>query len=265
MIIKAVFEPTVSDPYGYVFVTYDIVNNKYYCGNHKAKKFDPTHYGSGVMLENVLRLYHSSNFTCVPIDWAKSQQELCAKYGKWVKHYDAHHDPQWYNKSSSRGCIESAMERRRREYGEGVVLAFLGLCCIPFRSKSALQVLMYMMNNMDDCNYVDFSEQEWADTLEMSPKTLHKAIQELLDADFCRPDNILYGNFCNPKCSGYVVNPLVCYINAAKSYSAYDKADRNYAYIHNHRMMKQICDAERKEYASEMKKQNSVVRTPIKS
>ena len=51
MLIQAIWEPNVKNPYGYIYVTRDLAENKYYCGKHRASTFDTSYYGSGTLLK----------------------------------------------------------------------------------------------------------------------------------------------------------------------------------------------------------------------
>ena len=46
------FIADVPNPYGYVYVTTNLVTGKRYCGKHKSSKYDPSYLGSGVLLKH---------------------------------------------------------------------------------------------------------------------------------------------------------------------------------------------------------------------
>lgn len=47
--------------YGYIYRTINLINNKFYIGQHKSPVFDPTYYGSGKILSNKLKAYYEIN------------------------------------------------------------------------------------------------------------------------------------------------------------------------------------------------------------
>lgn len=97
MKITPIWTPNVSEPYGYVYVTYNRVEDKYYCGKHKSSTFDTSYYGSGVLLKKAMGTQPIEDFVCVPIDWADSAKDLHEKEIYWIKYYNAVNDPKWYN------------------------------------------------------------------------------------------------------------------------------------------------------------------------
>ena len=56
-------EPTVVDPYGYVYVTTNIVTGKKYVGMHEGKKHDLKYFGSGTYLLKAIGKYGIENFS----------------------------------------------------------------------------------------------------------------------------------------------------------------------------------------------------------
>ena len=99
MEIHAVPEPNVKQPYGYIYITYDITNHRYYCGKHKSSAFDTSYYGSGTLMKKALQMYPRSNFVVIPIDWAETAEELSQKEIQWIQYYNAIEDIHWYNLS----------------------------------------------------------------------------------------------------------------------------------------------------------------------
>ena len=70
--------------YGYVYITTDLKTHKMYVGKKEKSCFDPTYFGSGVLL---LKSFHHrpNDFVCKPIDWADSKDELNTKERYWIE------------------------------------------------------------------------------------------------------------------------------------------------------------------------------------
>ena len=62
MDIVAIWEPNVRHPYGYVYVTRDLAENKCYCGKHKSEVFDTSYYGSGTLLKKSMSVHKLEDF-----------------------------------------------------------------------------------------------------------------------------------------------------------------------------------------------------------
>jgi group I intron endonuclease len=61
--------------YGYVYKTTNLVNNKFYIGQHVGS-FNSTYYGSGTLLSRALKKYGKKNFTVELICPVSSKKEL---------------------------------------------------------------------------------------------------------------------------------------------------------------------------------------------
>ena len=63
-------------PYGYIYLTENLINGRCYIGQHKAKVFDKIYKGSGKLLTQAFKKYGRGNFISQPIAWANSKEEL---------------------------------------------------------------------------------------------------------------------------------------------------------------------------------------------
>lgn len=82
------YEPTVENPYGYIYLTTDSKTHRFYIGKKETNKFDKTYFGSGTLLVKALNVRPDA-FTCKPIDWALNKQELNEKEQYWIKFCEA--------------------------------------------------------------------------------------------------------------------------------------------------------------------------------
>jgi len=62
-------------PYGYIYKTINITNNKFYFGQHKGK-FKPNYFGSGKIIKSAINKYGKENFIVDPIVFANNKDEL---------------------------------------------------------------------------------------------------------------------------------------------------------------------------------------------
>lgn len=63
-------------PYGYIYITINLINFKTYIGQHKATKHDKKYYGSGIAITRALRKYGRKNFINRVLCWCYSKHEL---------------------------------------------------------------------------------------------------------------------------------------------------------------------------------------------
>lgn len=63
-------------PYGYVYLTTNLINNKKYVGVHKSSCFDENYKGSGKILWRAISKYGWENFKTEIIKWCYSKEEL---------------------------------------------------------------------------------------------------------------------------------------------------------------------------------------------
>ena len=87
----------VDKMYGYIYMTTNKVNNKKYIGMHKSEKFDETYFGSGKKFYEDFKKYGKSNFDCIMIDTADTENELCEKEIYYIEKYNAVESNEFYN------------------------------------------------------------------------------------------------------------------------------------------------------------------------
>ena len=97
IIVQSQFESNLSCPYGYIYRTTNLINNKKYIGQHTKSEFDRNYYGSGKTLLKAIKKYDKKNFIVEPIDWAKCDEELNQKEMYWIEMFDAVESEDYYN------------------------------------------------------------------------------------------------------------------------------------------------------------------------
>ena len=77
--------------YGYIYLTENKTNHKWYVGQHHWEHpgIDSKYYGSGTRLLLAMNKYGKENFTCIPIDLAYSKEELNEKEIWWIAYFRA--------------------------------------------------------------------------------------------------------------------------------------------------------------------------------
>lgn len=59
--------------YGYIYLTTNLINNKIYVGQHKAKKFSDKYLGSGVNIRKAINKYGKQSFKVQLLEWCETQ------------------------------------------------------------------------------------------------------------------------------------------------------------------------------------------------
>ena len=88
------------EPYGFIYLTTNLVNGKKYIGQHKIQKcgVDRDEYlGSGVLLTRAIKKYGRENFKREVLDFANNSDELNSKEEYYISFYDAVSRNDFYN------------------------------------------------------------------------------------------------------------------------------------------------------------------------
>lgn len=84
--------------FGYIYKTTNLVNNKIYIGQHKAKKFEGLHYiGSGKLILEAIEKYGKQNFKIDLLCECENQQELDEKEIYYISEYKSNDRNIGYN------------------------------------------------------------------------------------------------------------------------------------------------------------------------
>ena len=87
-------------PYGYIYITTNLINGKRYIGQHKSSKFHSSYKGSGKILKQAIEKYGKENFSTEVLEWCFSRDELAEREKYWIMLYDATSNNDWYNITS---------------------------------------------------------------------------------------------------------------------------------------------------------------------
>lgn len=97
IIVPRVFQPTVKNPYGYIYITTNLINHRKYVGRHKYLGSEGNYKGSGTALQNAFSFYGKYNFISEPIDWAEDKDTLNDKELWWIEFLGCVEDEIYYN------------------------------------------------------------------------------------------------------------------------------------------------------------------------
>lgn len=89
--------------YGYIYKTTDLKTNSVYIGQHtnhyvrKYQKIDPNYYGSGKIIQNIIKKHGTSSLTCEILEWCADREELNRREIFYIKQYKNEHGESCYN------------------------------------------------------------------------------------------------------------------------------------------------------------------------
>ena len=91
----------IEEPYGFVYITTNLINGKKYIGRCKMQTTRPNawkyYLGSGVILENAIKKYGRENFSKNIISFAYSEEELNKQEIELIEFFNATVDDNYYN------------------------------------------------------------------------------------------------------------------------------------------------------------------------
>lgn len=82
--------------FGYIYLITDTLHNKQYVGQRRGYKLDEQYYGSGRIIQNLIKKYGTSIFKREIVDYASSQEELSRKEVEFIERYNTLY-PNGYN------------------------------------------------------------------------------------------------------------------------------------------------------------------------
>jgi group I intron endonuclease len=104
----------MSNTYGYIYKTTNLVNGKSHIGQHKSVDWDYNYIGSGVLLKRAIKKYGIENFSCFPLMWAWNKDEL----NKLEIEYIAHYRPEYNIAKGGEGFTGSHSDKTRMKMSE---------------------------------------------------------------------------------------------------------------------------------------------------
>lgn len=90
----------ISERYGYIYLTENLINGKLYIGQHKfvnKSGIDSDYIGSGVMLYRAIDKYGRDNFKCTLLEYCSSSEELNEREKYWISLFDGTKSSLFYN------------------------------------------------------------------------------------------------------------------------------------------------------------------------
>lgn len=96
-LVEEVRERTVSEPYGFVYITINMVNGKKYLGQRKFSDGWEDYLGSGKMFKQAVEKYGKENFKRVIVQFCYSEEELNDVEYKLSVDLNAVKSKDWYN------------------------------------------------------------------------------------------------------------------------------------------------------------------------
>lgn len=85
------------EPYGFIYITTNMINGKKYIGQKKYMKHWENYLGSGVILRNAINKYGRDNFKREIIEDCITKEDLDRKEKYWISFYDATNNKNFYN------------------------------------------------------------------------------------------------------------------------------------------------------------------------
>ncbi len=87
----------VEEPYGFIYVTTNMINGKRYLGRRKFSEDWRWYYGSGAIFKKAMKKYGKENFKRDIIDIAYSEDELNQKEYEYSIFFNVVESDDWYN------------------------------------------------------------------------------------------------------------------------------------------------------------------------
>ena len=98
-----IIERVINNPYGFIYITTNLINGKRYVGQRKFSSGWASYLGSGKKLRNAIKKYGRKNFSREIIDIGYSLEELNRKEVELIKFLDADKNNNFYNISEGGG------------------------------------------------------------------------------------------------------------------------------------------------------------------
>lgn len=97
LILEEIKEIEIIEPYGFIYITTNIINGRKYIGQKVFKYNWQNYLGSGIALKNAIKKYGRKNFYKEIIAIAYSQQELNDLEIEFIKNHNAVNSENYYN------------------------------------------------------------------------------------------------------------------------------------------------------------------------
>lgn len=97
MDIKEIQISDIDGLFGFIYITLDNINGKYYIGQRAFARGWKQYLGSGIYLKRAIKKYGKENFNKIIIDVCSTKEELDKREIYWISHYDAVNNSLFYN------------------------------------------------------------------------------------------------------------------------------------------------------------------------
>ena len=77
----------INDPYGFIYITTNLIDGKRYVGQRKFSNGWQTYLGSGKILQQAIKKYGRKNFKCELIENCETKEDLDNKEMYWIAFY----------------------------------------------------------------------------------------------------------------------------------------------------------------------------------
>lgn len=101
--------------YGYVYMTTNNINDKKYIGLKKSNIFLRNYFGSGKLIQKVLKKYGRDNFSVEILKWCHSETELIETELYYINLYNAHLCENFYNMINTKTPILGHIFKKHSE------------------------------------------------------------------------------------------------------------------------------------------------------
>lgn len=92
-----IIETTIKDPWGFIYITTNLINGKKYIGQRKFTKGWKTYLGSGTLLKKAIKKYGRENFKRIIIYFGYTQDELNQLEIQYISLHNAVESDDYYN------------------------------------------------------------------------------------------------------------------------------------------------------------------------
>lgn len=116
----------IINPYGFIYITTNMVNGKRYIGQRKFNKGWKYYLGSGRALKMAISKYGKENFVRDIVDIAYSNKELNKLEYEWINNYNAVRNSNYYNLALGGGGGSMCGKHHSKETIEKIRKANIG-------------------------------------------------------------------------------------------------------------------------------------------
>jgi len=122
-----IYMVAIMKPYGYVYISTNLINGRQYIGQKKSTKFLGNYFGSGKIIRQAIKQYGKEQFSVKLIEWCQTVNEANEKEIFYINKFNAVDDLRYYNIMSGGLCKTSRKgQKNTKEHNEKVSKALKG-------------------------------------------------------------------------------------------------------------------------------------------